>query len=86
MLLTIRARVNEAVHPTTGIGYPVSVAVSGASDLSDGTVREIAQNAVDNMYGEYSSGYRAIFSVHDKMRADLSGADTVTVAVERIDY
>lgn len=86
MLLTIRARVNEAVK-SNGIGFPESVTVSGAGCLSPSTVQEIAQEAVDNMYGSYESGYRAVYSVHDKMRAEANGtADAVTVKVEELDY
>lgn len=84
MLTTIRARVTEAVD-TEGNGYPKTVTVTGAASLSDGTVREIAQNAVDNMYGEYESGYRAVFNVFDQREAERNGtADAVTVKVEKI--
>jgi hypothetical protein len=54
--ITIRAMVNEAVD-AEGVGYPESVTVTGADALSAGTVREIAQEAVDSLYGAYGSGY-----------------------------
>lgn len=86
MLLTIRARVNEAVK-SNGLGFPESVTVTGAEDLSPNTVREIAQSAVDNMYGSYESGYRAVFSDFDQRDAHRNGtADAVTVKVEELAY
>lgn len=83
-LLTIRARVNEAVHPTTHLGYPETVTVTGAEDLSADTVREIAQSAVDNMYGEYSSGYSVGISRVSWESAKANGiASTYTLGVNR---
>lgn len=85
MNLTIRARVNEAVHPTTGLGFPETVTVTGAEDLSADTVREIAQSAVDNMYGEYASGYRAVIWHPSWESAKVNGiANTYTLGVEKL--
>lgn len=85
MMLTIRARVNEAVHPTTNLGYPATVTVTGAEDLSADAVREIAQSAVDNMYGEYASGYLASISRVSWESAKANGlASTYTLGVKKL--
>lgn len=57
--VTIRANATEGVNPNTGEGYPVNVRFQGGKFLSGSAALEIAQEAVDTIYGEYASGYLA---------------------------
>jgi hypothetical protein len=75
MNLTIRARVTEKVKDN-GVGYPETVTVTGAEDLSADTVREIAQSAVNNMYGTYETGYLATLGYVQWARAQGDGSAT----------
>lgn len=63
--LTIRARALEAINPNTGHGYPHAVELSGGKFLSYGAALEVAQEAVNTIYGEYASGWLATLN-HDE--------------------
>lgn len=82
--LTIRARVKEAVR-ANGVGYPESVTVTGAAALQRSSVRDIAQEAIDSMYGSYESGYRAFIPQTEWDRAQhTDAADNFTVSVREV--
>ena len=62
--ITIRAKAIETIDPNNGHGYPHAVELSGGKFLSYGAALEVAQEAVDTIYGEYGSGWLATLN-HD---------------------
>lgn len=67
-LLTIKAQPIEGI--INGEVGAVSVLVNGAEALSADTVREIAQEAVDSYYGNYSHGRVAALGYNTWRDAD----------------
>ena len=57
--VTIRAKAVETINPNSDEGFPSAVVITGGKFLSHHAALEVAQEAVDSIYGEYGSGYVA---------------------------
>lgn len=79
--LTIRARTIEGVNHNTGHGFPDRVELTGGKFLSYGAALEIAQEAVNTIYGEYETGWLATLNHNEWDQYRINDATKFTLKV-----
>lgn len=82
--VTVRARAVETVNPNTDEAFPSAVVIAGGKFLTHQAALEVAQEAVNTIYGEYETGHLATLNYAEWDQYKLNGAKSFTAKVIKL--
>lgn len=82
--VTVRAKAVETINPNTDEGYPSAVVITGGKFLTHHAALEMAQAAVNTIYGEYGSGYMATLNFAEWDAYKLNTKPSYTAKVVKL--